>query len=95
MGRGLSRRQRRALGILVLAHRPLNATRELGPLFGSPASDSGRRSLLRALRLLERRGLVRLERRPASGGGRTVFAAANAGAKGELTGAELWRAGRM
>ena len=92
VSRGLSNQQRRALSMLVRAHRPLNATRELGPLLGSPATDIGRRSLLRALRLLEQRGLVRLESRPAVSGGRTVFVAANPGARGELTAADLWRA---
>src|SRR5579862_3582551 len=92
VSRGLSRQQRRALSILVRAHRPLNATRELGPLLGSPATESGRRSLLRALRLLEQRGLIRLESRAADNGGHSVFAAANPGARGELTAADLWRA---
>ena len=62
MSRGLSSQQRQLLATLVVAKRPLDATRELGPLVGMPATDSGRRSLLRAVRLLAKRGLVTITR---------------------------------
>lgn len=93
MSRGLSARQRQALALLVTHKRPLDVTSELLPLLGVSASDSTRRSLLRALRLLERRGLVSLERVPSERGGwPRLIAAARPGARGELFAADLQRA---
>jgi len=95
VSRGPSPRQREALALLVTHKRSLDVTGELLPMLGETATDSSRRSLLRALRLLERRGLVTLERVPSGRGGHPrVLAAAGAGARDELYGADLQRAVR-
>ena len=93
MSRGLSRRQRQALALLVAQKRSLDVTSELLPELGLDANEVSRRSMLRALRLLERRGLVTLERAPSPRGGwPRMIASARSGAYGELTGAEVQRA---
>jgi hypothetical protein len=91
MSRGLSARQRQVLATLVVAKRPLDVTRELGPLVGMPETDSGRRSLLRAVRLLAQRGLVEITRQPAQGWP-AVLAQAAPGAIGELRAPDWQRA---
>lgn len=81
MTRGLSIRQRQALALLVNEKRPLDVTGEILPTLGLEATDSARRSVLRAFRLLERRGLVNLERVPSPRGGwPRVLATARPGA---------------
>jgi hypothetical protein len=94
MGRGLSERQRSAVAALIEARRPLDVTRELGPLIGMPNADSGRRRLLRAMRLLEARGLVRFTCGPKGQrcGWGAVLAEGDAHASGELLGADLHHA---
>ncbi len=95
MSRGPSKRQREALALLVTEKRSLDVTAELLPALGLEPTDSSRRSMLRALRLLERRGLVTLERVPSGRGGwPRLLATARPGARGELTGAELQRSTR-
>lgn len=93
MSRGPSSRQRRALALLVTHKRSLDVTAELLPMLGDDPTDSSRRSLLRALRLLDGRGLVTLERVPSQRGGwPRLLAAARPGAQGELLGGDLQRA---
>jgi len=92
MSRGLSSQQRQLLATLVVAKRPLDATRELGPLVGMPATDSGRRSLLRAVRLLAKRGLVTITREPGRQGWPAVMVEATPGAVGELRAPDWQRA---
>lgn len=93
VSRGLSSRQARLLAILVVARRPLDVTGELGPMLGEPESKSGRASLLRAVRLLESRGLVALQHRPAPRGGwPRLLASARPGAEGELLARDLQQA---
>ena len=91
MGRGLSAQQRQLLATLIVAKRPLDVTRELGPLVDAPATDSGRRSLLRAVRSLAARGLVELTRTPRQGWP-AVVATARPGAVGELRAPDWQRA---
>jgi hypothetical protein len=95
MGRGLSARQRRLLALLVVSKRPVDVTAEATHILGEADSRTARVSLLRAVRSLERRGLVTVERKtdPRGGWGRIV-ASARDGAAGELTGADLQRARR-
>lgn len=96
MSRGPSKRQRQALALLITEKRSLDVTAELLPMLGLDSTDSTRRSTLRALRLLEERGLVALERVPSTRGGwARIMATARGGAAGELTGAELQRAKRQ
>ena len=92
MSRGLSERQRTALATLVVAKRPLDVTRELGPLIGMPQTESGRRSLLRAVRSLAERGLVAITRAPRQGWP-AVLVEAGPHAYGELLPADWQRAG--
>jgi len=92
MSRGPSRRQRQVLALLVTEKCSLDVTAELLPMLGLEVTDVTRRSQLRALRLLEQRGLVTLERVPSERGGHPrVLASARPGARGELTAAELQR----
>jgi hypothetical protein len=91
MSRGLSKRQRQALATLVVAKRALDVTRELGPLVGMPATESGRRSLLRAVRSLAQRGLVTITRAPRQGWP-AVMVEATPGATGELRAPDWQRA---
>lgn len=93
MSRGLSQRQRQALALLVAHKRFLDVTAELLPMLGDDPTDSRRRSLLRALRLLEQRGLVTLEKTPSGRGGwPRLLAAARPDAEGEPVGGDLQRA---
>jgi hypothetical protein len=93
VSRGPSARQREALAVLVASKRSLDVTGELLPALGLEPTDVTRRSMLRALRLLERRGLVTLDRVPAERGGHPrLLASARAGARGELRGGDLQRA---
>lgn len=62
-------------------------------LGGLPETRASRVSLLHSVRLLERRGLVTIERAPdPRGGWPRMLAAARPGAAGELTAPELQRA---
>jgi hypothetical protein len=93
VGRGLSSRQRRLLALLVVSRRPLDVTGEAAHILGEPDTRSARTSLLDAVRSLEQRGLVTVERVPRTGGGwGKVLVAAREGAIGELTAADLQRA---
>ena len=91
MSRGLSRRQREALGILVAAGRPMSVTGELGALVGMPKTPGGTRSLIGAIRSLEQRGLVTVETRRRKTGGKALYAQARPGAAGVISGADLQR----
>ena len=94
MSKGLSTRQRRLLALLVVSKRPLDVTGEASVILGEPDTRSARVSLLQAVRSLERRGLVTIETEPnPHGGWGRILATARAGAEGELTGADLHRAG--
>jgi hypothetical protein len=93
MSRGLSARQKRLLALLVVSKRPLDVTGEASVILGGPDTRSARVSLLDAVRSLERRGLVEVERAPdPRGGWGKVVVAARPGAAGELTGANVQRA---
>jgi hypothetical protein len=93
VSRGLSTRQRKALALLVASKRSLDVTNDLLPMLGEETTDSSRRSMLRAMRLLRDRGLVTLERVPSDRGGHPrVLVAARPHARGELKGGELQRA---
>jgi predicted transcriptional regulator len=92
---GLSDRQARLLALLIVSKRPLDvmAGQVLANL-GVPATDSGKKSLRRSVRSLERRGLVKTERRldPRKGGWGQIFVSARRDAEGALTGADRQRA---
>jgi hypothetical protein len=93
MSRGLSARQRRLLALLVVAKRPLDVTSEAAVILGDPDTRSARVTLRQAVRSLERRGLVKVERTPdPQGGWGRILVSAVDGAEGELTGADLQRA---
>jgi hypothetical protein len=93
MGRGLSKRQKRLLSLLVVAKRPLDLIGEATEILGETDTRSARVSLIRAARSLERRGLVKVERIPdPRGGWGKILVSALGGAEGELTGADLQRA---
>ncbi len=93
MGTGLSNEQRQVLAHLCASRRALTSG-ELLALLGREGTDATRRSLLRTLRRLERRGLARLERLPGRGHG-SIAAVAAEGAAGQLYGADLHRARRQ
>jgi len=78
------------LAHLCAARRQL-ASAELLRLLGREGTDANRRSILRTLRRLERRGLVRIARLPGRGHG-PIAATAVEGAEGELYGRDLHRA---
>jgi len=94
MPRGLSQKQRTALALLAVSDRPLDATGELLPMLGDKPNESTRRSLIRALRTMEDRGLVSLSRHPSPRGGWGVVLASirGTGYREWLTAAELTRA---
>jgi hypothetical protein len=93
MGRGLSKRQKRLLALLVLAKRPLDLMDEATEILDEANTRSAKVSLIRAARSLERRGLVKVERTPEPRGGwGKILVSALDGAECELTGADLQRA---
>jgi hypothetical protein len=94
VSRGPSKTQRQALAFLVVAGRPLDVTRELLPLLGLEPTKSARVSLLRAMRLLERRGVLAITTSASGNGGwsRPQAEARGDGYQELLTMAELTRA---
>ena len=57
------------MALLLVAGRPLDVTGETAVILGEPDTRSARVSMLEAVRALERRGLVELERAPSPNGG--------------------------
>jgi hypothetical protein len=94
VSRGPSKTQRQALAFLVAAGKPLDVTRELLPLLGLEPTKAARVSLLRAMRLLERRGVVAITTSASGNGGwsRPQAEARGDGYQELLTMAELTRA---
>jgi len=90
MSRGLSRRQRDVLALLVVSKSSLDVPGEILRILGIEVSDSSRRAILRGVRSLELRGLVRVEHAPSGRGGwPRVLVTARRHASGELTGRDL------
>lgn len=93
VSRGLSRRQRLILDVLGAADRPLHVTGELGPAIGMPRTPAGTRSLISAVRSLERRGQAAVTTEPRPGGGQPLLYAAARNGAVEVTGADVQHGG--